>query len=355
MRTLLQRLHTGTRFMALSLASTGAWASSCPPITSGYVIGPPVSYFMEDRTAQPPRRQEHTLAGADPQSFQVVRHPIYESGHCSGRRVEYGRDKQHVFHQWKVIRGADPRTYAFLDANYARDKTAIYSLAKRLTTRINDFQTLAAGYATDGRHHFYQDKVIKGRGFELLGAPAHSGLGYARTEHRVYFKGQVLAHADARSFELFKPEVGITRDKRAVYFDNRVIAGADPSTFEQVHSYTFRDRNDVYTEGRRLDGINPASVRATEFGNYLVDDHSVFKAGQRLAGRDAATFAELQHPWSRDKLGAYYQDSAVPGVDLSSFKTTSLNRAEDRNYRYEGPRRACKFSADDPQPLPDCG
>jgi hypothetical protein len=355
MRTLKQHFHSGSQLMALSLVSAGAWASSCAPVTSGYRIGPPVSYFMEDRTAQPPLRQEHTLTGADPQSFQIVRHPMYETGPCAGRRVEYGRDHRHVFHQWKVIRGADPQTYTFLDAHYARDKTAIYSLAKRLTTRIDDFQTLGAGYATDGRHHFYQDTIIKGRGFELLGGSVHGSRGYARTERRVYYKGQVLAHADARSFELFKPEVGITRDKRAVYFDNLVIAGADPSTFEQVHSYTFRDRNSVYTESRRLDGINPASVRATEFGNYLVDDHSVFKAGQRLAGRDAATFAELQHPWSRDKLGAYYQDSAVPGVDLSSFKTTSLNRAEDRNYRYEGPRRACKFSADDPQPLPVCG
>jgi DKNYY family len=354
MRALVQHLHTGSQLMALSLVSAGAWASSCAPVTSGYLIGPPVSYFLEDRSAQAPRRQEHTLVGADPQSFQVVRHPMYETGPCASRRVEYGRDKQHVFHQWKVIRGADPQTYTFLDAHYARDKTAIYSLARRLTTRINAFQTLAGGYATDGRHHFYQDKVIKGRGFELLGAPAHSSLGYARTEHRVYHKGQVLAYADARSFELFKPEVGITRDKRAVYFDDQIIAGADPATFEQVHGYTFKDRGGVYTEGRRLGGINPASVRATEFGNYLVDDQSVFKAGQRLAGRDAATFAELQHPWSRDKLGAYYQDVAVPGVDLPSFKTTGLDRAEDRNYRYEGPRRACKFNADDPQALPVC-
>jgi hypothetical protein len=171
-----------------------AWASSCAPVTSGYRIGPPVSYFMEDRTAQPPRRQEHTLAGADPQSFQVVRHPTYESGHCSGRRVEYGRDKLHVFHQWKVIRGADPRTYAFLDANYARDKTAIYSLAKRLTTRINGFQTLATVMPPITSLH--QDKVIKGRGF---GCWAHRRHGLNRQANISRRQGSECWHTPMRA------------------------------------------------------------------------------------------------------------------------------------------------------------
>ena len=354
MRTYLQHLHTGSHVMALSLVSAGAWASSCAPVTSGYVIGPPVRYFIEDRTKQPLVRQEHAVRGADARTFEVMRHPLYEAGACAGRRVEYGRDQRHVFHQWKRIAGADPQTYTFLDANYARDKAAVYAFAKRLTSRIDGFQILGAGYATDGHHHFYQDIVITGRGFELLGGAAHGDRGYARTRQHVYHKGKVVRHADASTFELFKPEVGITRDQRAVYFNNQIIAGADPATFEQVHGYTFKDRGGVYTEGRRIDGINPASVRATEFGNYLVDDQSVFRASQRLAGRDAATFAELQHPWSSDKLGAYYQDVAVPGVDLPSFKTTGLDRAEDRNYRYEGSRRVCRFNADDPQALPVC-
>ena len=142
MRTLLRHLHIGSHIMALSLVGSGTWASSCAPATSGYLIGPQVRYFMEDRDAQPPARWEHTVRGADPHSFQAIRHPMYETGPCAGRRVEYGRDDKHVFHQWKVIRGADPQTYTFLDSRYARDKTAIYSFARQLTTRIAEFRTL---------------------------------------------------------------------------------------------------------------------------------------------------------------------------------------------------------------------
>ena len=354
MRTPLQNLQNGLPIMALTLLGNSVLATTCAPVTSTYVIDSQVRYVMEDRATQPATRLERVVRGADPKSFQVLRQPAQAPGPCANQRSEYGRDQRHVFYQWKVIPGADPETYTFLDQHYARDKTAIYSHAKRLSTRLDHFQLLDGGYASDGQRHFYQDVVIKGPGFELLGGARQAGRGYARTRDAVYHKGQLIRHADARTFELYKPEVGITRDQHAVYFDDRVIRGADPATFEQVHGYTFKDGRGVYTEGRKLEGIDPASVRATEFGNYLVDSQAVFKAGQRLPGRDAATFVELQHPWSRDKSGAYYQDTAVPEVDLPSFKTTGLDRAEDRNYRYEGPRRACKFDPNTADALPVC-
>lgn len=354
MRTRHPILHSGLTIMALSLLCNSAPASTCAPVTSRYVLDSRVRYVMEDRASQPATRLERVLRGADPASFQVLRPPIQAADPCATLRAEYGRDRHHVFHQWKRIPGADPQTYRFLDEHYARDKTAVYSRARRLSTRPDRFHVLQGGYASDGQYHFHQDIVIKGPGFELLGGAAQADRGYARTRDAVYHKGQAIPHADAPSFELTKPEVGITRDRRAVYFNDQVISGADPQTFEQVHGYTFKDRHAVYTEGRRIAGINPAKVRATEFGNYLVDDQAVFKAGQRLPGRDAATFLELQHPWSRDKLGAYYQDTLVPEVDLPSFRTTGLDRAEDRNYRYEGPQRACKFKREDSQALPVC-
>lgn len=354
MRAHLQSLQDGLPILALSALCGNATATTCAPVTSTYVIDSQVRYVMEDRSTQPATRLERVLRGADPKSFEVLRHPVQAPGPCANQRSEYGRDQRHVFYQWKLIPGADPQTYTFLDAHYARDKSAVYSHAKRLSTRPDRFQMLDGGYASDGRRHFYRDVVITGPGFELLGGAAQAGRGYARTRNAVYHKGQRIPHADARTFELYKPEVGITRDQHAVYFDDRVIGGADPATFEQVHGYTFKDGRAVYTEGHKLEGIDPASVRATEFGNYLVDRTSVFKAGQRLPGRDAATFVELQHPWSRDKLGAYYQDVLVPDVDLPSFKTTGLDRAEDRNYRYEGPQRACKFDPQLADALPVC-
>lgn len=342
-------------FAVLAGTSAGALATTCAPTTSGYAVGAGVTYFVKD-SANPAKGMEKIVAQADPGSFELLRLPLFERGPCAGRRVEFARDKARVFYRWQVIKGADPQTYAFIDDIYARDKSAVYSGAKRLTTRVGSFKTVGDTglYATDGRLHFYRDVVIAGTDFRLLGGEAQSARGYAVTSSKVYHNGQVVAQADAGSFELFKPEVGITRDKRFVFFNDVVLPGADPATFEQVNGYTFKDRTGVFSEGIRIAGAQAASIRTTEFGSYLIDSATVFRLGKPLTNRDPATFVELQPQWSKDKNGVYYKDEAVPQIDAASFKATSLDRGEDRNYRYDGPRVLCKFRNDDPIRSPQC-
>lgn len=330
---------------------TEAGASSCRAVSSGYDIGPRVVFVTEDRSRQPTVRTELIVHGADPVTFEGLRRAVDEGDSCAARQIAYGRDRKGVFFHARRIPGADPGSYTFLDGNYARDRSAVFAFAKRLSPRVNEFRLLGGGYATDGRRYFFQDQVLEGRGFELLG---DGSLGYARTAKRVYLKGRVIAAADPGSFDLFAPEVGITRDSRSIYQDHEAIQGADRATFEQIRGYTFKDRSAVYHQGRRLVGIDPATVRVSEFGTYLIDARSVYRAGERLAGRDAATFVELQPAWSRDSHNAYYRDAPIADVDLDTFKTTGLDRAEDRRYRYEGPHRACGFVPGDDLRLPLC-
>ncbi len=334
-------------------ASGIAFGTTCSPATSGYTVGSGVTYFLKDPTSNPPTQVEKAVVNADPASFELLRLPLYERAPCGGRRVEFARDKNHVYYRWQVVKGADPQSYAFIDDHYARDKLAVYSGASRLTTRVDSFQTLGV-YATDGKKHFYLDVVIPDRGFKLLGGDAQSARGYAVTDLKVYHNGQIVGRADARSFELLKPEVGITRDNRSVFFNDQVISGADPRTFEQVKGYTFKDKLGVYTEGQKIAGAKATSVRTSEFGSYLIDNAAVFKDGKPVTPRDPATFVELQPQWTKDKNAVYFRDEAVPQIDAASFKATSLDRGEDRNYRYEGLRKVCKFRSDDAMLLPAC-
>jgi hypothetical protein len=348
------RIVAGLCAVAWTMADA-TWAASCLPVTSGYEIGAgEVSYFRVDRATQPPTRLVQVVADADAQSFGVLRRTVDERGPCAGMRANYARDRKHVYYQAQVIVGADPKTYAFIDDNYARDDQAIYAFGRRLSTRVGSFQVLGDGYATDGVLHFYQDVVLEGDGFELLGSGAQAGYGYARTSSRVYRHGRWLAEADAKSFEVFHADAGITRDQNTVFFNDRRITGADPKTLEQVQAYVFKDRHAVYAEGQKIDGLDPATVRVSELGGYLIDSRAVFKRGKLLEGRDAASFAELQSPWSRDRNAVYYRDQPVPDVDVASFKTTGLNRAQDRNYRYEGLRRVCRLRDGDADAVPPC-
>jgi hypothetical protein len=178
--------------------------------------------------------------------------------------------------------------------------------------------------------------------------------GYARANTRIYLYGQVVPQADPTTFEIFNADVGMTRDRRNVYFNGRSIPGADPHTIMQIQGYAFKDRNYVYMEGRKIAGLKPASVRVSEFGTYLMDDAIVVKNGIEIAGRDAASFRELQSPWTLDKRGVYYQDQLVPEIDPVTFTTNALNRGEDRNYRYEGLTKVCRFGSGPIQSLPAC-
>ena len=335
--------------------TNAVWATTCLPVTSGYQLGSSqVSYFREDRATQPPTRLVQVVADADAQSFEVLRRTVDERGPCAGRQANYARDRNHVYYQAQVIVGADPKTYSFIDDNYARDSQAVYAFGRRLSTRVGSFQVLDGGYATDGVHHFYQDVVLEGEGFELLGAGSQGGYGYARTHNRVYRHGRLQVDADAKTFEVFHADVGITRDRQAVFFNDRPIAGADPKSLEQVQGYVFKDRNAVYAEGRKIDGLDPATVRVSELGGYLIDSRAVLRNGRPLVGRDPMTFAELQSPWSRDKNAVYYRDMVLPDVDVASFRTTGLDRGEDRNGRFSGPNRVCKSRSEDPASLPLC-
>lgn len=339
-------------FAAAIGSSALAWGTTCPPVTSGYTVGAKVTYVVKD-TANPSKGIEKLLPKADPASFEVLRQPALEKGPCGGRRVESARDKNHVYYRWQIVQGADPQTYAFIDHQYASDKSAVYAGARRLTTRVSSFQRLGA-YATDGKKHFFQDIVIGGTGFKLLGGDAQAARGYAATDLRVYHNGQVVDRADPKTFDLYKPEVGITRDERYVYFNDQIIPGADPTTFEQVNGYTFKDKRGTYTEGQKINGAKGVNVRASEFGSYVIDGTTVYKQGKPLAKRDSATFVELQPQWTKDKTAVYYKDEAVPQIDVATFKTTSLDRGEDRHYRYEGLRKVCTFRSDDTPTLPLC-
>jgi DKNYY family len=350
---LLSKACSRLVFLVVAVGSSAlAWGTTCTPVISGYTVGAGVTYVVKD-TANPSKGMEKPVPKADPASFEVLRQPSFEKGPCAGQRVESARDKNHVYYRWQVVPGADPQTYVFIDDQYARDKSAVYAGARRLTTRVSSFRRLGA-YATDGKTHFYQDAVIAGPGFRLLGGDAQAARGYAATDLRVYHDGRIVDRADPKTFELFKPEVGITRDKRFVYFNDLVIPGADPKTFEQINGYTFKDKAGVYTEGQKIIGTRGTDARASEFGSYVIDGTTVYKQGKPLAKRDAATFIELQPQWTKDKTAVYYQDEPVPQIDVATFKTTSLNRGEDRNYRYEGLRKVCKFQSDGPQTLPLC-
>ena len=248
--------------------------------------------------------------GADKASFQVI---------DSGTPQRYARDKSQMYYRGKVIVGADPETWIFVSLQYGRDKH---------------------GYYANGRR-------VQGSGFVML------PYSYAKTDEEVFLNGVPLKDADAATFEVWRPSVGTTRDNRQVYFYGIPIPHADVATFQEVESYLFKDNRAVYLEGRELQGLDPARLRRSKYRTYVLDDKLVF-SGHKLVPRDAATFEELQPPWSKDKFGAYHWDKPVKDADIESFVGTSVGSAQDKNYRYSGERPYCKLKVQAQADVPPC-
>ena len=359
------------------LASTTASALSCMPAKGSYVVvAGAVRYETPDSGQQGGERVTRPVVGADAATFAPI--PVQSQSPCARLYMPYGRDARRVYFEGVFIEGADSASFQDLGGGYARDSQAVYGKRRKLTERAAQFRLLEAGYATDGENYFFGEVVIEDHGFELLAygyartrdrvfhngvvlagadprtfAMVPNGYGYARSADSVYRHGVKLAGMDAATFEIKWPANSTSRDKDRVYYQDRPIRGADPATFEQISSYLYRDRRAVYLEGKEIVGADPLTARHSRLRSYVIDAKSVYYQGGRLE-RDVATFEELQPFYSRDKNGVYHQNRPMEDVDLATFKATSLERAEDKNYRYQGGQPACVFNAARSATLPAC-
>ena len=146
------------------------------------------------------------------------------------------------------MEGADPRSFEFLDFVYTRDKNAVYSGGKRLTTRVKEFRVLPypPRYATDGERYFYGDIILPETELEFYGPVKGSAYDYARSKTRVYDRGREIVGADADTFTMELVGIGITKDKNNVYYQNRPIPNADPASFVVVRIGLFEDKRPFY-------------------------------------------------------------------------------------------------------------
>lgn len=331
---LIRSLYVFMLYLVSTVLSTGVSATSCMPEQSSYSVRESQVWF----SSRPPD-SKLMVEGVDAATFRDIT-PYSEDGPCAGRVNDYARDKDHVIFRGKVLAGADPETFVFIDHFYAKDKSAVYSGATRLTNRVEEFRRLPIGpWATDGRSYFYKGTKLEGEGFEKI----PNGDEYARTSTRVYNRDRALV-ADPASFEVIEASVSMTKDRNRVYFRDIPIEGADPSTITQIRGYLFKDKRAVYIEGKQIVGLNPATVRIFPLGGgYTADDTAVYRMDKKL-DRDPATFSVLQPFYTKDKNAVYHREVAIEDADPETFVSPSMSSGYDKNYRFDQNRIQCKIN-----------
>lgn len=188
------------------------------------------------------------LNGADPATFRYLNY-------------DYSRDKSSVFYEGVAFPVKDIETFELIDREYARDRVTAYYRQRPIPGSDGiTFAVIEGGYSKDAKHIFYsglppgennlvRTSAVKGarpESFKVLGG------GYAVDASQVYYRGALLTK-DVASFALL--DGGYAKTAKHVYFQGKAVKGADAASFAMVEKYTgaedARDRNATYRHGER--------------------------------------------------------------------------------------------------------
>ena len=174
---------------------------------------------------------------------------------------------------------------------------------------------------------------------------------YEVDRDRVYFGGEMVIHADIRSF--VDLGFGYAKDRHHVYMNGRILEYVDPSSFRlkesrhrHGHANTDRDIQEpykgyhktsfsVYYGDKKIDAVSSQFVEL-DYG-YAKDSFSVFFLGEKIKGATCSSFEVLGGGYAKDAFCVYYYGEKVEGAFASTFRYTSNGYAEDSlNTYYRG-------------------
>ena len=192
------------------------------------------------------------IAGADPASFALLggghardaTHVYFEGARVAVRDprtfelLEHGfsRDAKIGYYLRGEVAGSDGATFAAIGHHYAKDATRVYfaDLAigdgeRRPYVRsvplpgaqIGTFRVLDAGYAADAGQAYYGGQALT----RDVASFAVLAFDYAKTSTHVYYRGTVVAEADAATFTTYDvpTEAGDARDAKRTYVQGRPV------------------------------------------------------------------------------------------------------------------------------------
>jgi len=173
---------------------------------------------------------------------------------------------------------------------------------------------------------------------------------YSKNLKNVYCQGKdIISGADPATFE--KINNFWAKDKNSVYNNCNKVDGVDMSTFQIINNTDFaKDKNNVYFP----DYIGQGNIKfdaqtfAVLSGTYLKDKNQIvilLRAGGahtlwQLKQADVNTFQALGGAFGKDKNYVYYDKQIVNNADLDTFKLTgttieTAGNGQDKNNAYE--------------------
>lgn len=181
---------------------------------------------------------------ADPKTFVVLKND------------RYAKDKNTVFFDGQIIKGADAPTFETLSEFYARDKLSGYHDKNPVKSSHGPtFKVIDAYYSTDGIDVFYNTSplhVCAPTNFRFV-YPSEDGWSRWTTDGCFYYYMNFKVPSDDyQNMTLYKGSGGLSKDKKWVYFldhklnydvdGKKVVDTIDATSFEVTGFLECRDK-----------------------------------------------------------------------------------------------------------------
>ncbi len=207
------------------------------------------------------------------------------------------------------------------------------------------------------QYYFKNNKVVfvRNANFFSLGAQEIAGaeadhfevLAYnvAKDKSHVYFDGEILKHADPKTFELI-PSGGLidkkynyhiyTKDASHVFHFYDLIKEAEALSFQYLWGDFSKDENYLFYREKKFIPIveHPKKMENDSDENYLRMGQDVYFQTMRIKNADAESFKVIKNDFSKDNNAVYYENTLLKNVDVASFKVLNRNYQRDENNLY---------------------
>ena len=285
-------------------------------------------YFLNDKDD---KMEFEKLAGANPKTFEIV-------------DDYFARDDKNVYFFNKKVIGVDAKTFEKVGYDIVKDKNGVYFLEN---------------VSEENENLEIKTKNLKADGIDLKTLKKLDN-GYFKDKNSIYYElsGNLykMKNVDLPTFEVlnspYSSSVYFAKDKNNVYYNGKKLDGIVPNDFEQIQSYFIKDKNGIYKfeEGENEQDLKITPINAKiDFKNfkeldwkYFGDDKNIYyfdeESFKKVDKADINSFERIDFTgFFKDKNNVYYEGEKVEGIDMNSIEVINGMCIKDKNsVFYEG-------------------
>ena len=305
--------------------------------------------------------------GVDIPSFEFLG-DSYNKYYKDKNNIYFLNDKDDKMEFEKLV-GANPKTFEIIDDYFARDDKNVYFFNKKVIgVDVKTFEEVGYDIIKDknGLHILIDSneteikvKSLKADGIDLKTLKKLDN-GYFKDKNNIYYglsdNLYKIKNADLQTFEVltspYSSSVYFAKDKNNVYYNGKKLDGIVPNDFEQIQSYFIKDKNGIYKfeEGENEQDLKITPINAKiDFKNlkeldwkYFGDDKNIYyfdeDSFKKVDKADINSFEQIDFTgFFKDKNNVYYEGEKVEGIDMNSIEVVNGMCIKDKNsVFYEG-------------------